>query len=276
MMRNRAVFSRACRLGRMMPYRSAIRNFFFPKVCVFCGGVPVRSGRAKADSLCEDLSVCAVCLALLPFKLFTAHEIPCLSNAYESDPIPGFSVLVPFRYEGEIVSALRALKFNDAPYIARTLGYFMATSAYASGRSFDAVIPVPLSTSRLRRRGYNQAALLATEISGRLELPCLECFLIRTRSTRQQSRFVDPGLRAANVRGAFAVPEEASVEGLRILLVDDVFTTGNTLHEAALALFRAGAADVTAVTTASGRDDDNEKGFMTSDLSGAKKHRFAR
>ena len=151
----------------------------------------------------------------------------CLSNAYDEDPIPNFSVLVPFRYEGEIVPALRALKFHDAPYIA-DFRFFMAESVLRCGTQFDAVLPVPLSDSRLRTRGYNQAGILASEIANRVGLPCLDGFLIRTRKTRQQSRYRDPGLRAANVRGSFAVPDRASVDDLS-LLVDDVFTTGNTL-----------------------------------------------
>jgi ComF family protein len=194
--------------------------------------------------------------------------MPCLSNTYEEDPIPDFSVLVPFRYEGEIISALRALKFHDSPYIAGTLAFFMAESVRRSGCRFDAVIPVPLSASRFRKRGYNQAELLAGEIARRLELPCPRGFLMRTRNTKQQSRFTDPGMRAANVRGSFAVPDHVSVEDLSVLLVDDVFTTGNTLHEAALALFRAGAGAVTAITAASGRKEPGEKGFMTSVSSG--------
>ena len=252
----------------MIRYVQALEAFLFPQVCVFCGGLIHDRENLATSDLHVTLSVCHGCLARLPYKPFKAHRMPCLSNAYEGDAIPDFSVLVPFRYEGEIVSALRALKFHDAPYISETLGFFMAESVRRCGFCFDAVIPVPLSLSRLRKRGYNQAALLAREIARRMELPCLEDFLVRTRNTKQQSRSNDPGLRAANVRDAFVVPDRVSVDDLSVLLVDDVFTTGNTLHEAALALFRAGAGSVMAITAASGRREADGKGFMTVKLSG--------
>jgi len=247
--------------------RRVFEKFLFPRVCVFCGGLLIEKADPKANELCAELSVCPTCLASLPFKSFESHRMCCLSNAYDEDPIPNFSVLVPFRYEGEIVPALRALKFHDAPYIAGTLAFFMAESVLRCGTQFDAVLPVPLSDSRLRTRGYNQAGILASEIANRVGLPCLDGFLIRTRKTRQQSRYRDPGLRAANVRGSFAVPDRASVDDLSLLLVDDVFTTGNTLHEAALALFRARAGSVTAITAASGRREGDEKGFLTQMMS---------
>ncbi len=238
-------------------------DYIFPRVCIFCGSLILQKNDRVTNEFCAALSVCPVCLARLPFKSFESHRMPCLSNAYAEDPIPDFSVLVPFRYEGEIIHALRALKFHDAPYIARTLAFFMAESVRRYGTRFDAIIPVPLSDSRLHKRGYNQAELIAVNIGERVGLPCLPGFLVRTRNTKQQSRFRDPGMRAANVRGSFAVPDRVSVENLSVLLVDDVFTTGNTLHEAALALFRAGAEKITAITAASGRKERGAKGFMT-------------
>lgn len=235
----------------------------FPPTCVFCRALLTEPADPVTGYLTHELSICSACLARLPYKVFSAHEIACLSNPYEEDPIPDFTVLVPFRYEGEIVSALRALKFHDAPYIAETLSFFMAESVKRSAYYFDAVIPVPLSGARLRRRGYNQAGLLARSIAKRIEKPCPENFLIRNRNTRQQSRYKDPMLRAANVKDSFSVPEHVSVEDLSVLLVDDVFTTGNTLHEAALALYRAKAENVVAITAASGRGEVDGKGFLT-------------
>ncbi|MBN1891256.1 MAG: ComF family protein [Clostridiales bacterium] len=246
----------------------------FPPTCVFCRALLTERDHSATGSLTHELSICPACLARLPYKVFAAHETPCLSNPYEEDPIPDFKVLVPFRYEGEIVSALRALKFHDAPYVAETLSFFMAESVNHSSYFFDAVIPVPLSSARLRRRGYNQAGLLARSIARRIEKPCPENFLIRNRNTRQQSRYKDPMLRAANVKGSFAVPDNVSVDDLSILLVDDVFTTGNTLHEAALALYEAKAGNVVAITAASGREEVDGKGFLTQKASKAsRRHR---
>ena len=250
-----------------------VRNILFPKTCVFCGSLIIDPADSSARYLLTILSICPGCLSHLPFKTFDTHEMPCLSNPYEGDPISDFTVLVPFRYEGEIVSALRALKFHDAPYIAETLAFFMAESARRTEYLFDAVIPIPLSAARLRKRGYNQAALLARAIARHVDLPCPENFLLRTRNTKQQSRYHDPAMRAVNVHGSFAVPDDVSVDSLSVLLVDDVFTTGNTLHEAARALYRAGVAQVVAITAATGRRENDGKGFMTIKLSNMSTHR---
>ncbi|NLW89237.1 MAG: ComF family protein [Clostridiaceae bacterium] len=232
-----------------------IKELLFPPVCIFCRRLLLHERDRFSYEQIGTPSVCSSCLANLPYKPFEEHFTACLSNPYPGDPIPDLKVIVPFRYEKDIVSALRAMKFHDAPYIAKTLSYFMAHSVLYHTECFDAVIPVPLSSQRLRKRGYNQAALLADSIAEKMDTPCLKGFLLRRRNTKQQSRFRDPARRAVNVDSAFMVPEDVSIEGLRILLVDDVFTTGNTLHEAALALFSAGAASVTAITAASGRKD---------------------
>jgi predicted amidophosphoribosyltransferase len=92
-----------------------------------------------------------------------------------------------------------------------------------------------------------------------MNLPCPKNFLIRTKNTSQQSRFRDPNLRCENIRDAFKVPDFADVSGLSILLLDDVSTTGSTLHEAALTLYRNGARHVAGIAAASGRTDERVK-----------------
>jgi predicted amidophosphoribosyltransferase len=83
-------------------------------------------------------------------------------------------VIVPFRYEEPVVSALRAIKFHDAPYLAGTLSFFMAEAIRMESGEFDAVIPIPLSSERLKKRGYNQAALLAEPLARARNLPSRE------------------------------------------------------------------------------------------------------
>lgn len=243
---------------------SIITGIFLPPVCIFCKCLIRPKGELAADFFGQVLDVCEKCLARLPFKEFREHVVPCLSNPYENDPIPDLRAVVPFRYQEPIVAALRALKFHDAPYIARALAFFMGEAVLRSEMTFDAVLPVPLSVERQRMRGYNQARLLAEPIAKRLNLPCPEGFLIRTRNTKQQSRYSDPALRSQNVSGAFLVPEDVCLDNLSILLVDDVFTTGSTIHEAALTLYLSGARHVTALTAASGRHStEDESGSLS-------------
>lgn len=242
--------------------RSCIRileDALFPPVCVFCGRILPKETDESAAFFAEELRVCRRCLAVLPLRSPADRRHPCLSNPYSSDPIPGFEVIVPFRYEEPVVTALRAIKFHDAPYLARTLSFFMAEAIRMESGEFDAVIPIPLSSERRKKRGYNQAALLAEPLARAMNLPCPNDFLVRTRNTSQQSRFIDPNLRCENVRDAFKVPDSVDVTGLSILLVDDVSTTGSTLHEAALTLYRNGARHVAGIAAASGRTEERMK-----------------
>jgi ComF family protein len=112
-----------------------------------------------------------------------------------------------------------------------------------------AVVPVPLSSTRLRERGYNQAGLLARPLAQRWGLPVLEDAIERTRHTVTQTKLT-PSERSTNVHGAFRVTDGAlaRISGAHIMLVDDVLTTGSTLNAAAGALFDAGARIVSYVT----------------------------
>lgn len=241
--------------------RAHLVKALFPPVCVFCGHILLKEKEATASFFADKLQICRKCMAVLPLRFPQDRRIPCLSNPYEGDPIPDFEVLVPFRYEEPVVSALRAVKFHDAPYIGKSLSFFMSEAVLAEDAGFDAVVPVPLSEKRLRQRGYNQAALLALPLAERMQVPYLPSFLVRTKYTKQQSRFSDPLLRLENVSDAFSVPQECDVEGLSILLVDDVTTTGSTLHEAAAAFYKRGALHVAGTAAASGRKERARSDF---------------
>jgi len=232
---------------------SRLTDILFPPVCVFCGRILLREKDDAAAFFSDKLQICRFCLAVLPLRFPGERRISCLSNPYEGDPVPDLQVLIPFRYEDPVVRALRAVKFHDAPYIGKSLPFFMSEAVLAQDALFDAVIPIPLSARRRKKRGFNQAELLAEPLACRMAVPYLPSFLIRTKHTRQQSRFSDPIKRSANISDAFCVPDECVVEGLSILLVDDVLTTGSTLHEAAILLYRKGARYVAGIAAASGR-----------------------
>jgi ComF family protein len=113
----------------------------------------------------------------------------------------------------------------------------------------DLAMPVPLHGSRLRQRGFNQALLLAQGVCGRFSVPLSFDNLYRTRHTRPQVE-LSGRERAENVRGAFAVARPGEVRDRKVLLIDDVFTTGATMNECAKVLKDAGAASVTVLTLA--------------------------
>ena len=149
----------------------------------------------------------------------------------------------PYLHGGALAEAIWRLKYDGCEELARPLG--MLFDGCEAPRS-RVVAPVPLHISRLRERGYDQAALLARSASRRFGLPYAD-LLLRTRPTRAQVG-LDRTRREANVRGAFRA--RRAVPGARVCLVDDVLTTGATAAEAARALLAAGAASVEVRTLA--------------------------
>ena len=114
----------------------------------------------------------------------------------------------------------------------------------------QALVPIPVHPSRLRQRGYNQAALLCRELSQRSGLPVREDILIRSRKTTYQ-RTLDDRSRRENLQGAFTAGDGQIPE--RIVLVDDIYTTGSTMHEAARTLLAAGGKQVYALSVCIGK-----------------------
>jgi len=154
-------------------------------------------------------------------------------------------------YEGPVPDLVQALKYSDRTDLAPMLGAWMARAAHELVADADMLLPVPLHWTRLARRRFNQAALLARivgEISG---TPVRTDVLIRSRRTPPQVGLGRDD-RAANMRGAFAVPEKrrAAITGKRLIIVDDVLTTGATLEAAARTLLKAGASAVDVLTLA--------------------------
>lgn len=176
--------------------------------------------------------------------------------------------VAPFRYEGSVRELLLRFKLGREAWLAYGLGALLADHLATGdvGRMVDVVAPVPLHWWRRVRRGFNQAWLLALEVGARFDLPVIRRLLQRTRPTTSQTAF-SRLRREANVRGAFAVRaagggrhglahwwERGSgridLQGKGVLLVDDILTTGSTVHECARVLRRAGAREVVVATVA--------------------------
>ena len=174
-----------------------------------------------------------------------------LSAAAIADP-PPFQHARAVCVHDEISRALvHGLKYRDRLELGPMMARWMLRAGRALVDDADLIVPVPLHPRRLWRRRFNQSALLAGEIARIGERVLLVDGLERTRPTRRQVG-LDAGERAANVRGAFRVADHqrAAIEGRRILLIDDVITTGATLNACVRALLRARAASVDALTFA--------------------------
>lgn len=148
-------------------------------------------------------------------------------------------------YEGGLERAVRALKFHHNQRIARPLDTRLAQEVRLLGWKPDWVCAVPLHKRRLRERGYNQSVLVAKRCAKELALPYCEP-MVRVRATQQQAK-LEATERQGNVTGAFS---SAPLAGERILLIDDVRTSGATTTECALALLTAGARRVWVATVA--------------------------
>ena len=159
-------------------------------------------------------------------------------------------------YEGVLRAAIHQFKYRDRPQLAEPLGllltdYARAHAADLHGLAFDALLPVPMHPARRRLRGYNQSERLARVLSRELALPLDSRSLVRARRTRPQVGLSEDA-RRHNLHGAFAVPHPTAITGKCLLLVDDVETTGSSLHGCAVVLKAAGAKAVYALTLAAG------------------------
>jgi ComF family protein len=151
-------------------------------------------------------------------------------------------------YEGTLRDLIHLLKYQRMRPLSKPLGKMMARALPREVR-VEAIVPMPLHWRRKFIRGFNQAELLAQVVSARTGLPLLPA-LSRRRNTQAQASLASVAQRRANVRGVFFVPHPGRVSGKRLLLVDDVLTSGATVNSAAAALIAAGAARVDVLTLA--------------------------
>jgi len=227
-------------------------NLLFPENCRVCdtplsdvSRVPVcRKCLAAAEPLQAEF-LCATCRA--PF----ANEFPLDETgrcALCRLGLTGFDAAYTFGfYEGTLRELIIVFKYGRVQTLARPLGEMLSRALPRDSR-FDVIVPLPMHWLRRWRRGFNQAALLAHELGRRTGLP-VENLLKRTRSAPPQAGMTS-AKRRTNVAGAFNAPRPQSVHGRRVLLIDDVLTTGATAGVCARALKRAGAASVTVLTVA--------------------------
>jgi ComF family protein len=150
--------------------------------------------------------------------------------------------------------AIREFKYKDLCSLAAPLGQLMVAGwqrLAPQKDGIDVIVPVPLHPTRERQRGYNQSALLAREFGASVQIPVVERVLVRTKATAPQ---VELGIeeRKANVKGAFRCVDD-SLAGKRVLLVDDVYTSGSTLDAAYSALRKGGVSYTCAFTLAKAR-----------------------
>ena len=234
----------------------ALVSVIFPSDCRLCGELLVDSRRVPICLKCLDSfarlpsTVCEICgclLSGLQLKEAQPRLCPaCQNKTYGFDCARSFAI-----YQGPLVRAILLLKFEQMEPLGTWFAERLAevTSSERDRFAADVVVPVPLHGQRERERGYNQAALISKPLAKRLRLPHRALLLMRTKA-RPDKRILTLEERWESVRGAFATRLGSQVDNLRVLLIDDVLTTGATLDACARALREAGAKSVVGLTVA--------------------------
>lgn len=205
----------------------------FPPHCLLC--------RVPLEAVGPEEALCPACGAALPMSPRPALAPPELAW-----------VRAACHYDGTAKRCVLRLKYDARLGLADPMARRMlAAAAVPPTWTAEAVLPIPLHAIRARERTFNHAERLAAAVARGLDLPLLADTLVRTRPTAPQYG-LDARRRQRNVRGAFTVRQPAAVRGRRLLLVDDVLTTGATARACARALTAAGAAEVGLLTFAHG------------------------
>ncbi len=233
--------------------RFALRSFsdfLFPPVCLGC------AHEVENGQVCDS---CRLLLWTGELDVCPGCGRPCTRADSGCGRCPAEFCLVRVRALGAFHepynNLVHALKYGGQTRLALVLGPPLAALMQQDTemRTADALCPVPLHPARLRERGFNQSALLALAVSAIAGVPVEES-LMRVKNTSTQTGKADDAERARNLAGAFVLKEGADVKGKRIALLDDVMTSGATLHEAGQVLLAAGATEILGlVVSAAGR-----------------------
>jgi ComF family protein len=238
------------KLPKIEPLR-ALSSLFYPSLCAVCS-VPVE----ESEYLCSECEAkaprikapfCAKCSE--PFPGAITESFSCANCAHRT--LHFESAVSAYRSRGIVRKIVHEFKYGHQQHLRHPISDWLAETLddpRLAGRRFDIVVPVPLHPARKRERGFNQAELLAELLAARAGLPMRKA-LQRVRYTTTQTAF-DRTERMENLRDAFRLRKNANVRGLRVLLVDDILTTGSTLSECARVLKAAGALSVHAATAA--------------------------
>lgn len=218
-----------------------ILDFLFPKCCLGCG----RFGKYFCDRCREVIKTIATNEARCPMcgkPAIDGVTHPRCQTRYSLDGLISY-----FHYEGVIRQAVKTLKYRCVSDLAFEF-VSLTPAPHASRATSCVLVPIPLHRSRFMERGFNQAEVLGRLVAEQLHIPVCTDILKRVKKTVPQVSMKKREARLANMQGVFAVRYTSVSE--RVVLFDDVFTTGATMRSAANALKRAGAKYVWAVTMA--------------------------
>lgn len=235
----------------MIDLGRAIIRWVYPKRCLFCDEVILNT-----QVFCEDCKsqaewltkyLCKKCGKPLELKKSEiCFDCSKKSHAYDAGR-------AMWLYEGAVKDAIKRYKFDGRKSLANSfsdvlLNFYIKHIDW----QIDLITAIPLHKTKLKSRGYNQAALISDLLGRKLDIRVVNDLLIRQKTTRPQKELSD-GERILNIRDAFCIDERYSVDGLNLLILDDIYTTGSTLDECAKVLKDKGANRVYFLTLAIGK-----------------------
>lgn len=200
-----------------------ILDLIYPQVCSICGGL-------------NKKSLCNKC------KIKLEKEFKFQTDNYEEDKTKNFvEHHYFFKYEDIIRSQILSLKFHQKPYIYKTIAFFLENhqKSFENLKKYDIIIIVPISKKRKKERGYNQSELIAKEIAKIINVQIIKKIIYKIKNTVPQSS-LNKRQREENAKGAYEAKNIEKIENKNILIIDDIYTTGNTVNECARVLVQKG------------------------------------
>jgi len=206
-----------------------ILDIAFPSTCCFCSKIVAGEYPIKG--------ICRKCLTRIPMRDKDFLKISCIDKNLKDHPLnnspANIPVLVACRYEDPVKKALLDLKFYEASFYREFFGSLLAFVFSGEIKKYDCIVPIPLHKSRMKERGYNQSWLIADKISHITGVPTYDDVLVRQKYTQRQSEMKTESDRAGNVSDVFFCVKPEKLINQKILILDDVLTSGSTMCYAA-------------------------------------------
>lgn len=212
-------------------FAGSLKDIFFPDICSFCSSDITRDTPVKG--------ICAKCLCTVPVHKMNQRYITCIDkdrDYFDNDPIASMKVMSACEYDGPLKKAIVHFKFYEAAYYKRLFAGLACYLFESEIKEYDFIIPIPLYKGRLKERGYNQAELIAREISVSTGVDVLSGCLVRQKNTLRQSETKGREERTENLSDAFNCINPGKIASSKVLLLDDVLTSGATMYYAACEL----------------------------------------
>lgn len=202
-------------MNKILKIQEKILNLIYPQTCGICG-------KLATNSLCKKCEI----------ELKKQSDINIIKQGKEIENKYFNELMYIFKYEGQIRKLILDYKFNEKTYIYLTFVNFLLKNKkiFENIKKYDTIIPVPISKKRLKERGYNQSLLISREIAQKTNLELVNNSLIKTKNIIEQSK-LNKEDRMQNIQGVYELKNQQLIENKKILLIDDIYTTGSTVNE---------------------------------------------